>query len=126
MFHERYGVFKLDGFAAASEFCEWVQVGIDEYIPHGKNQAKPHSCLWFLAACAAAILHRNGFFCFYQKDSYRCKRVLEDAKLAYANKTKESVTSHQLGTQEFCRIGNSVLNKRKSSIQRPRGFVFCI
>ena len=28
--------FKLDASAAASEFSEWVQVGIDVYIPHRK------------------------------------------------------------------------------------------
>ena len=27
-------VFKLGASAAAGEFCEWVQVGIDVYIPH--------------------------------------------------------------------------------------------
>ena len=27
-------IFKLSASAAASEFCEWVQVGIDVYIPH--------------------------------------------------------------------------------------------
>ena len=27
-------IFKLGASAAASEFCEWVQVGIDVYIPH--------------------------------------------------------------------------------------------
>ena len=62
MFHERHGVFKLGGSAAASEFCEWVQVGIDVYIPHGKYQVKPHSSPWFSTACAAAIVHRNHFF----------------------------------------------------------------
>ena len=41
--------------SAASEFCEWVQVGIDVYIPHHKYQVKPHSSPWFSAACAAAI-----------------------------------------------------------------------
>ena len=29
--------------SAASEFWEWVQVGIDVYIPHHKYQVKPHS-----------------------------------------------------------------------------------
>ena len=29
-------VFKLGASAAANEFCEWVQVGIDVYIPHRK------------------------------------------------------------------------------------------
>ena len=36
-------IFKLNASAAAREFCEWVQVGIDIYIP-------------------AAIVHRNHFF----------------------------------------------------------------
>ena len=47
-------IFKLDDSAAASEFSEWAQVGIDVYIPHRKYQVKPHSSPWFSAACAAA------------------------------------------------------------------------
>ena len=81
-------IFKLGASAAASEFCEWVQVGIDVYIPHRKYQAEPHSSPWFAAACAAAIVHRNHFICFYQREkssgskvelrqaSNRCKGVL--------------------------------------------------
>ena len=104
---------KLSASAAASEFCEWVQVGIDVYIPHLKCQVKPHSSPWFSAACAAAIVHRNHFFRLYQRNkssefkikfrqtSNRCKRVLEAAKLAYTTKTKESITSQKLGSQDF-------------------------
>ena len=55
-------IFKLSASAAASEFCGWVQVGIDVYIPHCKYQVKPHSSLWFSAACAPAIVHKNHFF----------------------------------------------------------------
>ena len=55
-------IFKLGPSAAASEFCEWVQVGIDLYIPHREYKVKPHSSLWFSATCAAAIVHRNDFF----------------------------------------------------------------
>ena len=121
-------IFKLSASAAASEFYEWVQVGIDVYIPHRKYQVKPHSSPWFSAACAAAIVHRNHFFRLYQKDKSsdskvkfrqainRCKRVLEAAKLAYANKTKESITSQKLGSWDFWQIANSVLNKGKSAI----------
>ena len=58
-------VFNLGASAAAKEFSEWVQVGIDVYIPHRKYQVKPHSSLWFSDACAAAIAHRNHFFRFY-------------------------------------------------------------
>ena len=82
-------VFKFSASAAASEFCEWVQVGIDVYIPHRKYQVKPHSSPWFSAACTAAIVHRNHFFRLYQQNksseskvkfrqaSNHCKRVLE-------------------------------------------------
>ena len=71
-------IFKVGASAAATELCEYVQVGI-----------------------AAATVHRNYFFHLYQKDrssdskvkfrqaSNRCKRVLEGSKLAYAYKTKK-------------------------------------
>ena len=52
----------------------------------------------------------------FRQASNRCKRVLEAAKLAYANKTKESITSQKLGSRDFWRIANSVLNKGKSAI----------
>ena len=60
-------VFKLGASAAASEFCKWVQVGIDVYNPHRKYQIKPHSSLWCAVACAAAIINRNHFFRLYQQ-----------------------------------------------------------
>ena len=100
-------IFKLGASAAASEFCEWA------HLPHRKYQVKPHSSPWFSAACAAAIVHRNHFFCFYQREnssdskvkfrqaSNRCKRVLEAAKLAYTNEIKESITSQKLGSRDF-------------------------
>ena len=77
---------------------EWVQIGIDVYIPHSNYQVKPHLSPWFSAACVAAILHRNHFFHFYRQNiSFKVKfrqasncwkKVLEAGKLAYANKTK--------------------------------------
>ena len=42
-------MFKLSASAAASEFYEWVQVGIDVCFPHCKYQVKSHSCPWFSA-----------------------------------------------------------------------------
>ena len=121
-------IFKFIASAAASEFCEWVQVGIGVYIPHRKYRVKPHSSPWFSASCAAAIVCRNQFFRLYEKDissdskvkfrqASNCwKRALEAAKLVYANKTKESIASQKLGSQDFWRIANSVLNKGKSAI----------
>ena len=116
-------IFNLSDSAASREFCDWFQVGIDVYIPHRKYQVKPHSSPWFSAACAAAIVHRNHFFRLYQKDksseskvkfkqaSNRCKRVLEAVKLAYVNKTKESILSPKFGSRDCWRIANSGLNK---------------
>ena len=91
---------------------------LDVYIPHRKYQIKPHSSPWFSAAFATAIAHWNHFFRLYQKDkssdskvtfrqaSNRCKRVLEAAKVAYAMKTKESITSQKLGSCDFWWIAN--------------------
>ena len=111
-------IFNLSASAAAaSEFCEWVQVGIDVYIPHRKYQVKPHSSPWFSAACAAAIVHRNHVFRFYKRNKFSeskvkfrqasnlCKRVLEATKIAYATKIYFAYTS---------------------SIPRTGGIVFCI
>ena len=120
-------IIKLIASAAAGEFCEWVQVGIDVYIPHRKYQVKPHSSPWFSATCADATVHRNHFFRLYQKgksseskvkfgqSSNRCKRALEAAKLESIT-TKESITSQKLGSQDFGRIANSIINKGKSAI----------
>ena len=96
--------------------------------PYHKYQVKPHPSPWFSAACAAAIDHRNHSFHLYQQNksseskvkfrqaSDRCKRVLEAAKLAYATKTKDSITSQKLGSWDFWPVANSVLNKGKSAI----------
>ena len=119
-------ILKLSAYAAASEFCEWVQVGTDAYILHCKYQVKSQSSLRFSAACAAAIVQSNHLFRLYQENkseskvnlrqaSNRCKRVLEAVKLAYANNTK-SITSEKLGSRDFWRIANSVLDKDKSAI----------
>ena len=94
-------IFQLGAPAAAAiEFRGCVQVGIDVYIPHREYQVKPHSSPWVSAACAAVIVHRNHFFRLHQREkssdpkvkfrqaNNRCRRVLEAAKLAYANKTR--------------------------------------
>ena len=79
--------FKLSTSTAASEFCEWVQVETDVHIPHLSIKSSLTHLLGF----------KNHFFRLYQKNksseskvkfrqaSNRCERVLEVAKLAYAN-----------------------------------------
>ena len=50
-------------------------------------------------------LYRKGKFCEskvkFRQDSNRCKRVLQAANLAYANKTKESIASQKLDSHDF-------------------------
>ena len=60
-------IFKLSASIAASQFCEWFQVGIDVYIPHTEYKIKPQPSPLFVTS-AAAIVHRNHFFCLYQKN----------------------------------------------------------
>ena len=52
----------------------------------------------------------------FRRASNCCKRVLEAAKLAHSNETKESITSQNLGSRDLWQIANSVLNKVKSAI----------
>ena len=87
-----------------------------------------HSSPWFLAACATAIVYKNHFFRLYQQNrssesklkfrqASNCwKRVLGAPKLAYPNKTKESITSQKLGSRDYWGIANSVVNKGKSVV----------
>ena len=118
-------VFKLSFSAAASEFHEWIQVGVYVYIPHSKYQVKLHSSSWFSVACAATMIHRNYVFLLHQQNksseskvkfrqtSNCSKRVLEAVKLAYANKTKEFIPSQKLGFGGFGRIANSAFSRGK-------------
>ena len=70
------GIYKYGASRAACEFSEWLQVGIDTYIPNRKYQVKPHSSPWFSPSCAAAIAHRNHFFHLYQRDKSAGSRAL--------------------------------------------------
>ena len=53
----------------------------------------------------------------FRQASNHCKSVIiiiaKAPKLAYANKTKESITSQKLGSCDFWRIVNSALSKGK-------------
>ena len=121
-------IFKHDATFAAKEISEWVEIGIDCYIPHRKFQLKPHSSPWFTPSCAAAIAHRNHYFHQYHRDATpenkklfrdsrnHCKRVIAEARSSYAEATRRSVASQRTGSRDFWRICNSVLNRGKSTI----------
>ena len=52
----------------------------------------------------------------FRQASNHCKRVFEAAKLVYATKAKESITSQKLSSRNFWQIAYSVLNKGKFAI----------
>ena len=76
----------------------------------GSNLTQLHG---FQLLNAAAVVRRNQFFHLYQQNKFseskvkfrqasnHSKRVLKAVKLAYATKTKESITSQKLGCLEF-------------------------
>ena len=121
-------VLDLGADEAAEELAQWIRLGMDIYIPSRTFQIKAHSQPWYTPACAAAIAHRNHFFKLYhqsgsldskrrfQKARNHCKRVLEDAKQQYANSVADSIASQRLGSRDFWRIANSVLNRSRSSV----------
>ena len=121
-------IFKLSASAAASDFCEWLQVGSDVCILYRKYQFKPHPFPWFSDSCAAAIVYRSYLIRLYQQNisseskvrfrlaSNHCKWVFEAAKLAYDTKTKEPIFSQKLGSPDFWWIADSVINKSKYSL----------
>ena len=61
-------------------------------------------------------LHSSESEVKFRQASNSCKRVLEAAKLAYASKTKDSITSQKIGSRDFWQIANSVLDKGKSAL----------
>ena len=105
-------IFKLGASAAASEFCDWVQIGIDVYIPHRKYQVKPHSYPRFSVACAAAIVYRNQFFRLYQQNKSSESKLSSDRLVIVAQGflklpnlymliKQESIISQKLDSQDF-------------------------
>ena len=105
-------IFTLSASATASEFCEWVPVGIDVYTPHCKYQVKPHSSPWFSAACAATKVHRNQFFVCANRIILLNLKVSSDRLVILAKwflklpnlhmlMKQESITFQKLGSQDF-------------------------
>lgn len=121
-------VFALGGDECAAECASWIQAGIESFVPSRKFQMKPHSSPWFSPACAAALAHRNHFFHIHQREKSKeskrnfsaarneCKRVIEAAKSQYTQRTHDHLGSQKLGSRDFWRIYNNVLNKGKSSV----------
>ena len=109
MFHGRISV----NLVLLQLLVNLVQVGIDVCIPHRKYQVKCHSCPWFSAACAAAIVHRNIFSHLYQKNkssnskvkfrqaSNHCKGFFKLPNLHMLIKQKSPLLPEKLGSRDF-------------------------
>uniref|UniRef100_T2M7Y8 Man(5)GlcNAc(2)-PP-dolichol translocation protein RFT1 n=1 Tax=Hydra vulgaris TaxID=6087 RepID=T2M7Y8_HYDVU len=121
-------VFSLSADKCASYVTSWIQAGMEAFVPSRRCQVKPHSTPWFSPSCAAAISNRNHFFHLFQKNNSlenkrlfiiarnRCKKVLSDAKLHYSQFTKSRILSQKLGSKDFWKIFNSIINKGRSNI----------
>ena len=124
----RDGLGSLPAGSCASELAEWIQIGIDEYIPHRRYQLKPHSAPWFSSDCAAALADRNRLFNLYRSNECcdtkqafqfsrnKCKKVFNKAKKRYQKSVKSRVAKQKFGSRDFWKIINSVLNRGKSAI----------
>ena len=116
----------------ATSITEWIQTGIDIFIPHKKYQQKPNSQPWFTPECAAAICQRNHFFHKYQRNRTaenlqafkasrrECRESLRQAKNRYSKQARDSIARQKLGSKDFWRICNSVLKRNKSSLPSLR------
>ena len=92
------------------------------------SRKKTHSQPWFIPTCAAAIAHRNHHFHAYHRNpsdanrnlfrtsSNRCKYILNQTKTNYADLIQSRIESESLGTREFWRITNNVMDRGKPSI----------
>ena len=101
-------IFKLGASASAIKFCERIQVGTDVYTPHRKDQVKPHSSPWFLAACAATVTHKIHFICFYQQSK------------SSESKKKKSSDRLVITAKQFLTLLNLLMLMRQKSLSLPR------
>ena len=71
----------------------------------GSSLTHPHGVSYL---CCCPSLKSSESKKKFRQASNHCKRVLEAAKLVYANKTKESIISQTLSSWDFCRIVFSI------------------
>ena len=101
----------LNASAAAGEFFEWVYIGIDVLIPHNTGSIITHLHDFNLLALLLKL--KEITFYLYRQNKYseskvkfrqasnHCKRLLQAAKMAYANKIKGSITFQKLDSKDF-------------------------
>ena len=70
---------------------------------------KPHSSPWFSAACTAAIVHRNYFFCLYQQNK--------------SSESNESSDRLEIVAKGFLKQPKLHMLLNQKSLSLPRNFV---
>ena len=66
-------IFKVGASAAAREFCKWIQIGTDVYIPHRKYQVKPHLHGFQLLVLLPQLIEITFFICTIKKSLLNLK-----------------------------------------------------
>ena len=101
-------IFKFTVSKIASLITDWVLSEMDTFIPHkNTNKSLILSQPWFSPEyAAAAAFHR----------ARKCHKVLRVAKISYAESVQARIEKERLGSREFWRITNKVLNLGKSPI----------
>ena len=121
-------IFSLPAEQCANETTEWFKTAIEAHVPTRKFYSKPHSPQWFTSACAAAIAQRQHAFRRFNRHKSssnrqkyiearnNCKRVIVTAKTDYTETTRKRIEAQKLGTRDFWKIYNSVVNNGQSTI----------
>ena len=120
--------FNQGASQAAILISDWILAGMENFIPSKKYQQRPNSQPWYTPKCAVAIARRNHVFNVYRlnrtddnESAFKtarnnCRKVLREAMTSYAKSVQASIDKESLGSREFWRISNKVLNRGKTSI----------
>ena len=97
-------------------------------FPRGNSYSKPHSPQWFTSTCAAAIAQRQHAYRRFNRHKSKsnrqkyiearsnCKKEIATAKREFTETTKKRIEAQKLGTRDFWKIYNSVVNNGQSTI----------
>ena len=109
-------IFKLGVSEAAAEFCKWIQVEIDVYIPHHEYQVNHRSSPWFFAADVAAIAHGNHLDSIHQRN----------ISAVFENKLIRNFSRLLIVTKGFLNLTNILMLIKHVSAPIPRNIVRAI
>lgn len=109
-------IFKLGISETAAEFCNWIQVGIDVYIPHHKYQVNHRSSPWFFAADVAAIAHGNHLDSMHQRN----------ISAVFESKLIRNFSRLLIVTKGFLNLTNILMLIKHVSAPIPRNIVRAI